>query len=136
MFSAPLVKAIGLIAQQYPYTYLDLQHSRPDVSFPDTPTMELLALYGVYPVTSVEVPAHNPKTHRPLEGMPVHVDGTWLQTWSLRPTTQDEVDAGVKSEKFENLRRELSTTQPQQSVPALVARIEKLEQYLGLKPVP
>lgn len=77
--------------KQYPYGADVLRRDNPQISFPDNPTDELLASYGVLPVTQVEVPAYDSAVQRIEEGAPALASGTWTQVWNVIALTAEEV---------------------------------------------
>lgn len=83
------VKAIGSQVIAYPYRLHDLKKDNPDVSFPREISNELLAEYGVYPVTKVERPAPT-LTQDPVEQPPQLVNGAWTQVWAMVDVSPEE----------------------------------------------
>lgn len=75
----------------YPYSFWQLKQDNPQISFPANPTDELLASYGVLPVTQVEVPAYDSAVQRIEEGAPALASGTWTQVWNVIALTAEEV---------------------------------------------
>ena len=75
----------------YPYSFGQLKQDNPQTSFPANPTDELLASYGVLPVTQVGIPAYDSAVQRIEEGVPALVDGAWTQTWNVIALTAEEV---------------------------------------------
>lgn len=86
-----------LAPSTYPYSVSQLRVDNPGTSFPDVMPDERLADWGVFPVASVEPPAHDPATEDLTEGTPVLIDGTWTQTWVVRALSPDEVEARRKA---------------------------------------
>lgn len=133
--------ADGSVAR-YPYPPGQLRLDYPNTSFPDLITEAMFAEYGVHPVERVDPPAYDPQTHRPEEAAPALVEGRWRQVWQLRAATVEEAADGAAqksakaaAEARAALRRELANTLPQQSLPALVDRLVKLERALGIRPL-
>jgi len=79
----------GAVAQ-YPYTIGNLRRDNPRTSFPKKPTEELLAQWGMQPVTKVDRPSVD-HTRNVNEGTPALVDGTWTQVWVLNDATPKEI---------------------------------------------
>jgi hypothetical protein len=75
----------------YPYSFWQLKQDNPQTSFPANPTDELLASYGVLPVTQVEVPAYDSAVQRIEEDTPSLVSGTWTQVWNVIALTDEEI---------------------------------------------
>ncbi|MBZ2208466.1 hypothetical protein [Massilia soli] len=64
-----------------------------NVLFSDVITDEDLAYHGVFPVAQVD-PAAGPGQVA-VPGMPVQLDGEWMQTWTLRDETPEEAAAKI-----------------------------------------
>jgi hypothetical protein len=77
---------------EYPYTEVRLQAENPDVSFPAKMTPELLADYGVHPVTAAGRPDYDSVTHSLREDQPSNQSGLWVQTWIVEPRSEEEVN--------------------------------------------
>lgn len=84
-------------AETYPYSIGQLRKDNPQVSFPRDLSPELLASYGVYPVTRTDRPDYNSITHDLSEGTPALIEGVWTQTWEITAASQEEVDARFAS---------------------------------------
>lgn len=91
---------------QFPYTVARLRHDNPNTSFPKHPTDELLASYGVMPVTVTNAPSYDERSQK-LEqaAQPVHVNGAWLLQWNVSNKTAEEV-AAQDAAKANSLRAE------------------------------
>lgn len=67
------------------YSFAQLRRDHPDVSFPRTPSEDLLESYGVLQVTETAPPATvSGETPRALP--PALVDGVWTQQWEIVPS--------------------------------------------------
>lgn len=75
--------------QVYPYSISLLRKDNPYVSFPKQMSNELLAEYGVYPVTPVERPAST-LTQDSVEGTPELINGVWTQVWTMVDVSPEE----------------------------------------------
>lgn len=64
-----------------------------NVIFSDIITEADLAYHGVFPVAQVDPEAGPGQVAVP--GMPVEVDGAWVQTWTLRDETAEEAAAKI-----------------------------------------
>jgi hypothetical protein len=84
------VKTSNEQVETYPYSIGQLRKDNPNTSFPKTPTPELLAEWGVYPVTPVDRPQAD-HTKNVTEGDPVQVNGAWLQNWVVTDATTEEI---------------------------------------------
>lgn len=98
----------GQIAH-YPYSISQLRSDNPTISFPASPSVADLAVWGVFPVAVTERPAYNPVTESVDEGTPQQVGGQWQQTWVVRPASprelQERTEAIVNQIKSERDRR-------------------------------
>lgn len=74
----------------YPYSLEDLRRDNPNVSFPLFPSAEDLALYDVFPVSSVPKPTVNDSC-KVTEGVPELRDGAYFQVWVIAQKTEQEV---------------------------------------------
>jgi hypothetical protein len=83
--------------QTYPYSVRQLRRDNPQVSFPENPTEGLLAAYDVYPVQPTDSPAGDVVT----EVDPVLTDGQWLQAWSVRDFTPEEIADNLAARRAE-----------------------------------
>jgi hypothetical protein len=83
---------------QYPYTVTDLRLANPGTSFPNTPSDETLADFGLYRVAQVAVPQVQ-SGQVAVEGTPVLVSGQWTQVWTLRDKTPGELAAEMQALK-------------------------------------
>lgn len=79
----------GAVAK-YPYTIGMLRKDNPNTSFPKRPDDELLAQWGLQPVSRTERPDVD-YTKNVTEGTPQYVNGAWLQVWSVTDATAEEV---------------------------------------------
>lgn len=71
------------------YSIRQLRLDNPQVSFPREMPPELLASYGVFEVTPVERPAHDPLTEKVSDGFEQQ-NGTWVHVWIVEPLSQAE----------------------------------------------
>jgi hypothetical protein len=74
---------------EYPYSPAKLTYDFPSVSFPKEKSLELLAEYGVYPVTAVQQPAPT-LTQDPVEQTPQRINGVWTQVWAMVDASAEE----------------------------------------------
>ncbi|WP_031431819.1 hypothetical protein [Methylomicrobium agile] len=91
---------------EYPYALTRLRTDFPQVSFPENPSDETLAEYGVFPVEPVPPPAHDESSQKAVEIDPVYVAGTYRQAWLIVDLTPEEIVAKnavyVTDEDFRN----------------------------------
>jgi hypothetical protein len=92
------VKVIDGEAVEYPYSLSGLRRDNPNVSFPREISDEILAEYGVFPVVKTEQPAST-TTADPDEGIPVLVDGVWMQVWTMVDVSPEEAEAREQDEQ-------------------------------------
>lgn len=92
---------------QYPYTVGNLRRDNPNTSFPKRIPDEMLAEWGVYPVTFTEAPSIDERTQRvEQDAAPSSVNGAWLVGWTTASKTAEEVQeyddnaaAGIRAER-------------------------------------
>jgi len=88
------VKVSSGAVEQYPYTLGNLRRDNPNTSFPKTPSGEMLADWGVYPVTLADVPSVDDRTQKAIQdASPTLVDGSWTLGWTVESKTSEEVQA-------------------------------------------
>ncbi len=93
------VKVADGIVDTFPYTIDQLKSDNPNVSFPASITDATLADYGVYPVTKVDAPDHDPQLVRVTMTNPALVDGKWTQTWTQTNRPSSEVASSMRNER-------------------------------------
>jgi hypothetical protein len=87
-----LIKAsIGV----YPYSLDDLRRDNPTYSIPDDLSGQNLSLWDAAEVLPTAPPTYDPAISILEEAAPELVDDIWYQRWSVRPLTQEELDAIV-----------------------------------------
>jgi len=79
----------GAVAK-YPYTIGMLRKDNPNTSFPKRPSDELLAQWGMQPVSRTERPDVD-HTKNVTEGTPVLQNGYWRQVWSVADASAAEI---------------------------------------------
>jgi hypothetical protein len=84
--------------EKFPYSMGDLYRDNPDTSFPETPSAETLAAFGVYKVTEVVAPVVDSKTHRQVQDVQ-NINGTWTQVWTVQQLPQDRAAANVRAHR-------------------------------------
>lgn len=102
------VKVVNGAVSAYPYGFGALRNDYPQTSFPADPPNELLAEYGVYPVTPVDRPAST-LTQDAVEQTPELVNGAWTQVWVM---------VNVNAEEAARRQRDAADQQDQDSVKA------------------
>jgi len=92
------VKASGNTVEIYPYSIGLLRKDNPNTSFPKSPTDELLADWGVYPVTIADNPAYDENTQQVVTASePTLVNGVWTLTKSVESLSAEDQQAKVKA---------------------------------------
>lgn len=89
--------------EKYPYGPTNLRRDNPAISFPDKPSDELLAEWGVLTVRRVDRPEINEDIERVNEVTPVLIDGQWTQAYEIVPIPEEEI-AEIKIRKNRSLR--------------------------------
>jgi len=88
------VKVTNGAVDQYPYTVGDLRRDNPNTSFPKRPSDDLLADWGVYPVTINDTPSIDERTQTfAIEAAPTLSDGAWSIGYTVSSKAADEVAA-------------------------------------------
>ena len=85
------------------YSFEQLRRDNPQVSFPQTPSAESLAEYGVFIAQTSESPTHGTTEAVEDAGFLQLADGTWKQAWRVRPMTEQEL-ASAAQERDERRR--------------------------------
>lgn len=73
------------------YSIQRLRRDNPNTSFPEKPIEALLNAFGVYRATETAQPSYDPATEKLVEGFS-DAGGSWEQTWTVVPKTQQEQD--------------------------------------------
>ena len=77
---------------QYPYSIQQFRADNPTISFPAEISNDMLAEYGVYPVSTDPIPAHDSSTQRVQKSTnPVLRNGEWVITKSVVQLTADQI---------------------------------------------
>jgi hypothetical protein len=86
------VKVTNGAVDQYPYTVGDLRRDNPNTSFPKRPSDDLLASWGLYPVTINDTPSIDERTQTfAIEDAPTLSDGSWSIDYTVSSKTADEI---------------------------------------------
>ena len=91
----------------YPYTIKELREAYPNVSLPAQLSDEALSDWGMYSVTSTQIP--NDYTKNITEGTPVLTDGVYYQNWIQINATESEINYRLENqwEEVRIIRNEL-----------------------------
>ena len=86
------VKITNGTVDTYPYNVGQLRRDNPQTSFPKQVPDEMLAEYGIYPVTIETAPSFDVRTQKATQtDTPTLVDGAWVLTWSTTSKTAEEI---------------------------------------------
>jgi hypothetical protein len=91
----------------YPYTIKELREAYPNVSLPAELSEEALSDWGMYSVTSVQIP--NDYTKNISEGTPTLIDGKYYQNWVTTNASESEINYKLENqwEEIRLIRNEL-----------------------------
>jgi hypothetical protein len=105
------VKVTNGVAEKYPYTLGQLRKDNPNVSFPKAPSLETLAQWGLFPVEVRPQPSFNEANQDCMRSLPVQENGTWVETWSIAPVSQEEISQRLVNKETEvrHIRNQLLT---------------------------
>ena len=84
------VKTTNGTVDTYPYNVGQLRRDNPKTSFPKHVPDEMLAEWGVQPVTKRDRPTVD-HTKNVAEGTPVLTNGIWTQVWEITDATAEEI---------------------------------------------
>lgn len=79
----------GQVAK-FPYSVGQLRKDNPNVSFPKTPSAEVLANWGVYNVTPAAHPDFDRATQDVKRVNPTLVNGEWTEAWEVVTVSAEE----------------------------------------------
>lgn len=87
---------------KYPYSVTDAKRDNPNVSFPKNPSDESLQQFGMFRVFFAAQPELT-NTQVLEEGQPIFSseDQRWIQVWSARNKTTEEIDSAIESKAAE-----------------------------------
>ena len=86
------VKITNGTIDTYPYSVGQLRRDNPQTSFPKRIPDEMLAAWGVYPVTFTEAPSIDERTQKvEQDAAPSSVNGACLVGWTTSSKTAEEV---------------------------------------------
>ena len=83
----------------FPYSVGQLRKDNPNVSFPKTPSAQVLANWGVYNVKPTAQPSYDKATEAIVRANPVLVDGEWTEVWEVQTVSADEQAARLASQE-------------------------------------
>ena len=86
------VKITNGTVDTYPYNVGQLRRDNPNTSFPKRIPDEMLAEWGVYPVTVEDQPSYTERTQTvSQEATPTGSGSSWTVGWTVTDKTQEEV---------------------------------------------
>ena len=86
------VKLTNGTVDTYPYNVGQLRRDNPNTSFPKKVPNEVLAEWGVYPVTVEDQPTYVERTQVcTRNAQPVLTNGVWTVGWTVTDKTQEKV---------------------------------------------
>lgn len=88
---------------EFPYFVGKLKQDNPNTSFPASIPEATLNSYGVYTVTEIDRPTHDPMTQEVTQNNPVVVDGVWTQSWSVNQRSTDIASENIRRERNKRL---------------------------------
>jgi len=96
-----LVKTLGDIVAEYPYSIEKFKRDYANVSFPGDFSEELLASYGVFTVSEMASPNYNADTHKIAQWeAPRLIDGAWVLSWDVTALNQEDIDNLIEQAAF------------------------------------
>jgi len=85
-------KIIDGSVYRFPYSVGDLRRDNPNTSFPQNPTAETLASYGMVEVAEKPAPAYDPDTQFVEYGpVPVEEEGSWFLLPTVRELSPEQL---------------------------------------------
>ena len=81
------------------YSIGQLRRDNPQTSFPKNPSNELLAEWGLYPLTVLPKPSVDERTHYLKASDFYQVDGKWQMHYSAEPLPQAQVEQTMRAER-------------------------------------
>ena len=88
------VKTTNGNVDTYPYNVGQLRRDNPNTSFPKRIPDEMLAEWGIYPVTVADMPSFTERTQTvSQDAAPTGSGSSWTIGWTVTDKTQEEVQA-------------------------------------------
>ena len=86
------VKVENSQVAEYPYSVRSLRNDNPNTSFPKSMSDDMLANWGVYPVTVSDPPSCTARTQNVAQDdNPTLVNNVWTLGWTVSDKTADEI---------------------------------------------
>lgn len=74
----------------FPYSFDQLRQDNPGISFPISPSNDVLNAWGIYEVKQIPPPDYNYLLQKAEQLNPILVDGVWTQLWVIVDLTAEE----------------------------------------------
>jgi hypothetical protein len=85
---------------KYPYSILDLRRDNPSTSFPKAISNDVLAIYGVFPVSVSAAPTFDALVETlVLQDAPVETAGQWSISYDVEQKPEAMASANVRNER-------------------------------------
>lgn len=110
------------------FTAKMLRGAYPNISFPRNPPDEVLAQYGVFPVTFMPDPPYDEATEQLVPGTPVEVNGVWQQTAVVEALSPEVV--AEKAADADAVADRTALKQDAQVMALLKARPAQIDSYI------
>lgn len=81
------------------YSIGQMKRDNPTTSFPDKPSDELLAGWGVYPYTMLEPPAYDRLTQTVVRTAITEINGAWVQSWTVSDMAAEDAARNVRDQR-------------------------------------
>jgi hypothetical protein len=82
------------------YSIGQLRRDNPNMSFPENPTDQLLAEWGVYPYTVPDRPDYDPLVQNCVEGsFEQDIGGNWVLPWVVENKPQEQAEGDIRSRR-------------------------------------
>jgi hypothetical protein len=85
------VKLNNGAVQRFPYSIQDLRQENSNVSFPVVLSNEMLAGFGVFPVTEDARPVTDRFSHAVKRSLPELVNGEWVVLWDILAKSTESI---------------------------------------------
>lgn len=81
------------------YSIEQLRRENPETSFPDHPSDQLLAQWGLYSVKQLPRPSYNSETHYLKQSEFYQLDGNWQVHFGVEPLPRAQVEEAMRSKR-------------------------------------
>lgn len=94
------------------YSIGNLRRDNPNVSFPKSPSDEMLRDWDVYPLTTESEPSFDRDTQFSTLGNPQLIDGVWKRSWTISQHPENTAAAHIRNKRNEILARNVDSMNP------------------------